>query len=250
MKFYGSERPDGDYVTCEVTEATDEDVSAALSIFYFPGEVVPDSTDLQFDDGPLVCGNFASIAVEFACHDLRGESTCVTEQPETDADANDEEDAEVVSERSTLSRRAEAACDGYTLQCKNQYQSASGACASDYKSESFEVAGNIPDIWCTKPCTEEEKQVCKDKKCPKSKKSCEKSGYVDDCAKAVIKCSGSPVKMPEKSCTTNYMTPGFTKFCTKKKKQCVVYKEGLCELDIDMYTAYVKILTEGFGMSI
>ena len=60
VNFYGAERPDGDYITCEVEGASDEDVSAALGMFYFSGEIVPDSNDLQFNE-TLGCGDPASI---------------------------------------------------------------------------------------------------------------------------------------------------------------------------------------------
>lgn len=249
VKFYGSERPDGDYVTCEVPDVSDEDVSSALSIFYFSGEVVPDSTDLKFDE-KLICGDFSSVAVEFACHDLGGESICIpTETEQDDDDAADDTDTEKVSRRSLtpLTKRAGAACDEYTLECKNQYQSASGACSGDYTKETFELSGYTPDTWCTKPCTKEEKKVCDDQVCGKGKEQCEKFGYVNDCAKAMVKCAGSPVKMPEKSCTTKYLAPGFGKYCTKKKKTCVAYEEGSCQLDADAYKAYADILMEGFG---
>lgn len=46
VNFYGAERPGGDYVTCEVLDVSDEDVSAALGMFYFSGGIVPDSNDL------------------------------------------------------------------------------------------------------------------------------------------------------------------------------------------------------------
>ena len=248
VNFYGSERPDGDYVTCEVPDVSDEDVSSALSIFYFPGEVVPDSTDLKFDE-ELFCGDFASVAVEFACHDLGGEATCVPTESEGDDDAADDTDMEKVSQRSLtrLTKRSGAECDPYTLECKNQYQSTSASCSGDYKAETFEVSGNLPDTWCTKPCTKEEKKVCEDQVCGKGKEQCEKFGYVNDCAKALVKCAGSPVKMPEKSCTTKYLAPGFGNYCTKTKKTCVAYEEGSCQLDAAAYKAYADILMEAFG---
>jgi hypothetical protein len=104
VKFYGSDRPEGDYVTCEVANATDEDVSAGLGMLYFPGEIVPESNDLQFADEPLVCGDFASVAVEFACSDLGGDAICVpihtADEAEEDPTGSDDKSAEAVEERS------------------------------------------------------------------------------------------------------------------------------------------------------
>jgi hypothetical protein len=262
VKFYGSERPEGDYVTCTVTNVTDDYVSAGLGMLYFPGEVVPESTDLQFDE-PLVCGDFASVAVEFACSDLGGNATCITthtaEDAEDGADVEDdtvteddtatkddtaEKDADTVSKRSPtqLEKRSGAACNQWTSQCRNEYQSTSGWCGSGYKTEYYDVKGYSTDIWCTKPCTDEEVEVCQGQVCTKGKAYCEKGGYADDCAKALATCPGSPVKMPEDYCTAKYMTPSFYEFCDGRKPACVVYKDGVCTLNADHYAAFVKKL--------
>jgi hypothetical protein len=254
VKIYGSERPKGDYVTCEVPDVTDDEVSAALGMFYFPGEIVQDSTDLQFNE-TLVCGDFASIATEFACYDLGGESICVPTHPDqTETDAEEEttdKDSGKVSERSPvhLDKRAGGTCNEWTLECKNQHQSTTGWCASDYTAEYFEVKGHTTDVWCSKPCTEEEVKVCQDQKCPKGKDYCERFGYVSDCAKALTTCVGSPVKMPEKSCTTKYMSGFFESWCKNKEPACVAYENGSCQLNAKQYKAFEEYLSEALGGS-
>jgi hypothetical protein len=247
VNFYGSDRPDGDYVTCEVTNATDEDVSAALSSFYFPGEVVPDSTDLQFDE-ELVCGDFASVAVEFACHDLDGESTCISTHTEEDSEPATEADTEELVGRSVkqLTKRAGATCDEFTLRCKNTYPSSSGFCPSDYTLEAFQVSGYPAETWCTKPCTDEEKLGCQDKRCPDSKERCEKNDYVHDCARALTYCAGSPIKMPERSCTLKYVAAYFGAYCESVGAKGLTYEEDSCRLNATAYQDYLDLLAESF----
>lgn len=255
VNFYGSERPDGDYVTCEVPDVSDEDVSAALGILYFPGEVVLDSNDLQFEE-PLFCGDLASVAVDFACYDLGGESDCIPAQPDGNADA-DSDGTETnaddkISERSLahLEKRAGAACDPCTLECKNQYRSTTAFCASDYEKETVPVQGTTGDIWCVKACTDEEAKVCQNQECPKGKEQCEKFGYSNDCAKALAKCTGLPVKMPEAVCTTKYMARLFDNFCKNKDPACVAYADGTCTLNAVQANAFVEELSKAFKQTI
>jgi hypothetical protein len=260
VNFYGSERPNGDYVTCEVPDAPDEEVSAALGMLYFPSEVVPESNDLQFNE-TLVCGDLASIVVEFACYDLGGESTCIpthaaadpdsdsadeeTDTADAESDTADEE-TDAVSRRSLtrFEKRAAAECDPYTLKCKNQYQSTTGWCASDYTAETYNVKGYQPDVWCSKPCTDEEIEVCDSQKCGKGKEQCEKFGDSNDCVQGLTKCAGSPVKMPENLCTTKYMPKGFGIFCKNKDPACLAYEDGACTLSAEQYAAYLVFLSQ------
>lgn len=100
-----------------------KNVSAALGMFYFPSEIVPDSNELQLEE-QLVCGDLDSVTAEFACDDLGGDATCVpTRSANADtgtagagSDAT-EENAEAVSERSlvSLEKCAGAACNKWTL---------------------------------------------------------------------------------------------------------------------------------------
>ena len=254
VKFYGSERPEGDYVTCEVANATDEDVSAGLGMLYFPGEIVPESNDLQFADEPLVCGDFASVAVEFACSDLGGDAICVpthtADEAEEDPAGSDDKSAEAVEERSLphLEKRAAASCNQWTLVCTNEYQSTAGGCASDYTKRYYDVEGSTSDVWCTKPCTKDERAACESKECTKGKAKCEKFGHEHDCAKGLTKCAGFPVKMPESSCTTKYMSRAFTNICKKEGPACVVYEDGACTLDAGRWKTFTDYVDEAFGL--
>lgn len=259
VNFYGSGCPDGDYVTCEVPDASDEEVSAALGMFYFSSEIVPESNDLQLDE-PLVCGDLASAVVEFVCNDMGGDSTCIPTQPDTDSDSTGAgadttntgsgatgDEAEAVSERSLahLDKRAGAVCEGLTSLCKNQYQSTTGTCADGYEETDYEAEGQDAETWCRKPCTDEEKQVCKDQRCsPQSKKQCDSSGDPRYCADALALCAGSPVKMAEAVCDTKYMSQLFNKFCGDGDRVgagvevCVSYDADACTLNDNQYKAF------------
>ena len=230
-------------------------------MFYFSGEIVPDSNDLQFNE-TLVCGDLASVTVEFACYDLDGETDCIPAQTDADADADSdsadadsdttEENEDAVSKRSLehLEKRAGATCNEWTLACSNSYQSTTGYCASGYTFKASEVGGQTADIWCAKPCTAEEKKVCQDQKCPKGKQQCEKFGYSRDCVDALAICAGSPVKMPEDVCTTKYFPGGFEKFCNKKNPPCLGYEDGACTLSASQFKAFeghmMGVLNIGF----
>jgi len=224
VNFYGPERPYGDYVSCEVPDVSDDDVSAAL-----------------------VCGDLASVTAEFACNDLGGDSTCVpTHSADTDsgtAGADSDatgEDARAGSKRSLMSlkKRAEAACDEWTLECKNQYQSTTGWCESDYTAQYYDVQGYAKDVWCVKPCTDKEIKACSNQACPKAKKQCEESGLLRDCGDALTKCAGSPVKVPENSCNIKWLPRNFAQWCAKKNPACMEYKNGACTLNGGQYKAY------------
>jgi hypothetical protein len=257
VNFYGSERPDGDYVTCEVPDVSDDEVSAALGMLYFPSEIVPGSNDLQFNE-TLICGDLASLTVEFVCYDFGGDSTCVPTHDNTDTDADtdadsdadagvdadsdtDESNTDAVSRRSLahLEKRAGAACNEWSSECRNQYQSTTGGCASGYQKELYEVQGFSADVWCTKACTDEEEKVCQDQKCPKSKQDCDKYGSFNACIEALTKCAGSPVTMSEDYCKVKYFSPYFENLCRDKGHACVTYQNGACTLNATDYREFV-----------
>jgi hypothetical protein len=263
VKFYGSERPDGDYVTCEVPDVADEDVYRALAI-YFPAEAVEDEMALEFEE-PLMCGDLYSITVEFACHDLGGNSTCIPTDPATDTDtdtdsendAKDDPDAddettntdpEAISERSLthLSKRTGFHCNEWTGQCQNQYESPSTRCPSGYDKEILEIGGYVPQVWCKKPCTKEERKECKKQGCAGPNGDCEKTGDRRKCTQALQRCVGLPVKTDEEMCTslqkvTKYGS-GFVKvMCKDDGTQCFSYSDGACTMNEEKWKAYMDL---------
>jgi hypothetical protein len=72
---------------------------------------------------------------------------------------------------------------------------------------------------------------------------------VDDWAKGLTKCVGSPVKMPEKSCTTKYMNNGLDIFCKNKDPACVAHKDGACQLSADQVKAFGEKMATRLGLS-
>ena len=59
-------------------------------------------------------------------------------------------------------------------------------------------------------------------------------------------CSGSPVKMPEKSVTTKYMNGAFYSFCNKKDSVCPAHKDDCCQLNAKQWEAFVIIFEKVF----
>lgn len=246
VTFYGSERPNGDYVTCEVPDFCDEYVSAALGMFYFPSEIVPESNDLQFED-QLVCGDLASVTAESVCHGLGGQSTCVPTHPaETPEEYIAKKDAHAVSKRSLtrLAKRAKATCNEYTFRCTNQNQSTTGWCASGYAKEVHSVQGYTADIWCTKRCTDDEGKACKDQEGLKAKQKCEQNGASEDCATALLLFRGSAIKMPEEACVARNLAYFFELYCQDKSPACLAYENGACTLNVGQYDAFQRQFEE------
>jgi hypothetical protein len=247
VNFYGSQRPSGDYVTCSVANVTDDIVSAALST-HFTGEIVANSTDLEFFDEELVCGDFASVAVEFVCHDLGGNSTCIPSHNDTNSDTN----STATSKRSAslLQKRASGAqCNEFTLECRNQYQSTTGYCPSDYNKETFAVQGYLSDVWCTKPCTADEEKTCTDQECGKARADCDKTVSEHYCTSALVKCKGTAVKLRESLCIPQLLGSAFRVYCKSEKLAGVEYKDGACTLIAADWDGYVKDIEESLAQA-
>lgn len=231
---YGTDGLTGDYVSCDIKNATDTEVAAYLSLLY-PDQVTEDSNDLLFDT-VMTCGDSISREFAFSCNDVGGSSLCTSAADGSDVTKRNEP---------ALAKRA-VKCDIYTGRCTDEYQSGTAGCASGYFREAFQHSGGAIDVWCTKACSDEETSNCTTIKCKELKTPCEQTASDKDCVAALIECKGTPVKTTETFCSLDGLPDSteFAAFCRQKILKCVEYKDGQCTLllnDFNDYQRYVAL---------
>jgi hypothetical protein len=282
VNFYGPDRDQGDYVTCQFKDVPDEDVSAFPDFFY-PAQIIDGSNDFAFEK-PVECSKGALHDAEEACQDAGGDTTCIpfrkkiclgvfgasvlclsqpsakrsvlhrsigrqSTAPVKKSDSELESD-ERRSVGYALERRDGAKCDRYTFAFRNEYQSTSGYCSSGYTVETFEVQGSTGDTWCSKPCTDQEVTKCKTKACVLAKEDCETNKGTTSCEKALLECASHQIKMDQSICNLDHLG-SYGMECTRSGRKGVTYKDGHSSLIIADRDAYFKgiqsIVFSGFG---
>lgn len=237
VTFYGSKGSSGDVVKCASNNVTDNHLSLVFGTIY-PGQVMRNSTGFKFDD-PMTCGSSdAALSIEFNCEDLGGNTTCAPHNGTTTRS----------QQRSPVKRDDNLKCNLYSGQCKHQYQSSTGTCQRGYKLKAFEVKGYGADAWCTKECTEEESLGCAKNVCTKEKKDCEGGGTLNVCVEALVSCKGSPVKMDQTRCKTDFINKAgsFSEYCGGAGVKGLEYNDGTCTLDASAYDAYIKEIEQNY----
>jgi hypothetical protein len=257
INFYGPDRDNGDYVSCQFKDVLDEHVSVFLEFFY-PEQIIDGSNDFAFDE-PVECDQGVLHDAQGTCLDSGGDATCIPKQncllsllilcfskrsakrsvlhrsigrQSTAPVEKRESGLEFDQHRSaghTFERRDSAKCRVSSFECKNEYQSTSGRCSSGYTTTTFDVKGSTGDIWCSKPCTDEERTNCKSQACAVPRQDCEANNTVKSCRKAVFVCPAGPIKMDESIC--NLDTLGILGgICRSRKLKEVVYENGHCSI--------------------
>jgi hypothetical protein len=278
VNFYGPDRDQGDYVTCQFKDVPDEDTSAFLELFY-PAQMINGSNDFAFEE-PLTCAHLLSHDIQATCQDAAGDTTCIPFRKKICLDLFGrptlclslpsakrsvlhpsigrrstapvkKPDSELESDKRrsvghALERRDGAKCNGFSNECRNEYQSTSGYCSPGYIDQAYEVQGSTGDVWCAKECTAEEEATCHIQACTSSKQDCETNHSANSCRKALLNCHSKRVKMDQSLC--NLANLGlYGDISRVLNLKGVMYKDGYCnviEADDIKVQAYISKQTQ------
>ncbi|KAL4794808.1 hypothetical protein BDV19DRAFT_389944 [Aspergillus venezuelensis] len=232
LSFYGSEGPSSDHVTCTTNNATVDNALVGLLATYYPGEAVTNASRFRFPV-PMICGEDLPLSIALNCQDYNATASCIPGNMTTPNTAKRH-----LPTSKPLMKRAEAKCDQYTGECRNEYQSTTGFCSSGYKKQVYNVPGYTADIWCSKLCTTEEFRRCPNVVCQKYQPRCEQNPTKFTCENALIMCKGSPVKTPQELCSATAFPNqrDLVRFC--QGRQCFEYEDGRCTLDAKLWSEY------------
>jgi hypothetical protein len=261
VNFYGPDRDQGDYVTCQFKDFLDEDVSAFLELFY-PAQMIDDSNDFVFEE-PLTCAHLLSHDIQATCQDAGGNTTCIPFRKKICLDLSGrptlclslpsakrsvlhrsigrrttapvkKPDSELEYNRRrsvghALERRDGAKCNDFSNECRNEYQSTNGYCKSGYIHQTFDVDGSTGDVWRSKECTAEEEATCDSQAYTSAKQDCETNNNVNSCRKALLNCHSNQVKIDQSLCNLGNL--GFYgDVCKSLELKGVMYKDGYCSI--------------------
>jgi hypothetical protein len=259
INFYGPDREKGDKVTCEFKDIEDEYASGYLDFFY-PEQIIDGSDNFAFDE-PVQCGKGALHDAEQTCQHLGGETTCIPKQTcllgipipifcfsKSSARRSvlyqsigrrfpapiNKPDSELDFDKrgsigQALERRDGAECNKLNSQCNNQYPKTKEPCRSGFTEEAFPVEGKPDDLWCSKPCTDEETTNCKNQACAMPKEVYGNTNRVKSCQKALFVCPPGPIKMDKSICNLGKLGV-FGRVCKEAKLTGVVYQNGACSI--------------------
>ncbi|KAL4927629.1 uncharacterized protein BDV17DRAFT_266119 [Aspergillus undulatus] len=250
VTFYGSNN--GGYVSCEFPYARVDNAAPFYISLVYPGLDMAGQAALHFETEEITCGNELDRSLQFECQVHHANSTCIpSDTINSSPNSNSNSHPASVPRRSLLTplvKQASAECDRYTGSCRNQYQSSTGDCASNYTTKYITAGDNAPEMWCTKPCTEEEQQSCRKNSCDDWRPQCEgQSTNRALCVNSLLFCKGTPVSMQERWCAADPFTAvgkGLGAYCERQGKECYKYSEGACTLSREYVEEYQQVITD------
>ena len=179
----------------------------------------------------LTCGKDYATGIAVSCAGLGGRVTC---------NQNLLPRSRIMRQASQqLGKRGAFYCKDASQKCDNTVNAnIFGNCPSGYTSEIFKVKGQVPGIFCSKPCTAAQLNECLGSVCEYRRRQCSMyPGSCSICGDALIKCRTlGPVSMQESICNDDLIP----KVPFTNSTGGISYVNGQCSLNNTEFEALTK----------